>query len=356
MPQSSIDEIARLPPLPNHEKEPGAQPEAMRGCKAKLLKQQSRMCTTDRIDVAVVLNVHGGFAPYDARAVCPSWGTRHVTREVVEGAQDLWAEVVWELSVVSFQLEFLHADRALAPTHYTVEDDILLRKQLVTDIWLNNEEDAVLLHPNWEEQMPERRGGKDGRGEDDEGEGKGEGEGEGHDASVVGGTTGPNTVANSHLSLPQQTRCHPCRPHRPFIALVLAFVTPPPLSPPLCFPLYWLLSGTALNQEYCGRPLGVLILVLLDDSQSSMRPSSSAPKLTMLPVHHSFALFNPVRTSTVPASIPCPTMDHDLFGYRSVRATIQTSVLPVPFPIYHSMPLPLHNEVPVVDLSGHYSL
>ncbi|PCH40630.1 hypothetical protein WOLCODRAFT_159689 [Wolfiporia cocos MD-104 SS10] len=153
-PQSSIDEIARLPPLPNHEKEPGAQPEAMRGHKAKLLKQRSRMRTTDRIDVAVVLNVHGGFVPYDARAVCPSWGTRHVTREVVEGAQDLWAEVVWELSVVSFRLEFLHADRALAPTHYTVEDDILLREQLVTDIWLNNEEDAMLLRPNWEEQTP----------------------------------------------------------------------------------------------------------------------------------------------------------------------------------------------------------
>ncbi|PCH45157.1 hypothetical protein WOLCODRAFT_159423 [Wolfiporia cocos MD-104 SS10] len=112
------------------------------------------MRTTDHIDVAVVLNVHGGFAPYDARAVCPSWGTRHITREVVEGAQDLWAEVVWELSVVSFRLEFLHADRALAPTHYATEDDILLREQLVTDIWLNNEEDAVLLRPNWEEQTP----------------------------------------------------------------------------------------------------------------------------------------------------------------------------------------------------------
>ncbi|PCH43404.1 hypothetical protein WOLCODRAFT_153460 [Wolfiporia cocos MD-104 SS10] len=107
----------------------------------------------------------------------------------------------------------------------------------------------------------------------------------------------------------------------------------------------YLRCWTTLSRPRALHPLPTTLPVRCGAPKLTMLPvRHGAPKPIMLPVHCSFALFDPVRTSTAPASVPCPTMDHDLFGYRSVRATIQTPVLPVPFPIYRTAATPSEDE------------
>ncbi|PCH40508.1 hypothetical protein WOLCODRAFT_150560 [Wolfiporia cocos MD-104 SS10] len=114
------------------------------------------------------------------------------------------------------------------------------------------------------------------------------------------------------------------------IVLTPAVLAPSPLPPPLCFPLHWLLSGTALDQEYCGPPSGVPVLTLLDDSQSSACPSSSGVLdptnviiPTTLPVGRACVLSDPARTFPIPAS----------------TTTLLSMATPDPTPILQALPI-----------------
>ncbi|PCH36155.1 hypothetical protein WOLCODRAFT_156881 [Wolfiporia cocos MD-104 SS10] len=130
-PKNSTREISRLPPLLNAKEDGCTEKDGEQlaeGCKVKIVKQRSWLRIGDHIDVTVLMNMHREFVPYNEGLVCPSWGMKHISRLVVEGAEGLWVQVVWELSMVSFHLEFLHVDRAIAADQYISEEDIPMCK------------------------------------------------------------------------------------------------------------------------------------------------------------------------------------------------------------------------------------
>lgn len=74
-----------------------------------------------RIDVNVRFGVHAHFAPYNSAESFP-WGSSNVSLEMATVDRVLQAEIVWELSVLNFRLEFLALDRLLRKDIYEHDD------------------------------------------------------------------------------------------------------------------------------------------------------------------------------------------------------------------------------------------
>ncbi|OBZ78481.1 hypothetical protein A0H81_01593 [Grifola frondosa] len=125
-PVSLPTDIARLPSNPDvdpstlkrtRELEDGETHEACSSGERRRFKR-----IADRIDVNVRFGVHARFTPYQAALTMPSWGQLNVTRAVADMDRTLWGEVVWELTVMNFRLEFLDVDQDLLPALYAEED------------------------------------------------------------------------------------------------------------------------------------------------------------------------------------------------------------------------------------------
>lgn len=86
-----------------------------------------------RGEINVRFGLHAGFHPYDFSETS-QWGSASISHEGMKSS-DLWAEVVWELSVLNFRLELLQLDRIHCPSLYIVADGGFSRSQAIADVW-----------------------------------------------------------------------------------------------------------------------------------------------------------------------------------------------------------------------------
>lgn len=126
-PQSSSHDMARLPPWPRKTKKARLEPQvasnvtSASSVEVRKRKKALDRRVADRVDIGVRFLVHAGFAPYDD-TTSPQWGRTFVTSKMAHEDKDLWAEVVWELSVANFRLELLQLDRKVVMGVYCYED------------------------------------------------------------------------------------------------------------------------------------------------------------------------------------------------------------------------------------------
>ena len=101
----------------------------------------------ERADVHVRFGIFGGFGPYDPSSVF-QWGDMKVDRRMADKDEVLWREIVWELSILNFRLEFLQLDRDLVPEFHPQTDESLAaeREAAVFKIWGEG------LRPMWEQK------------------------------------------------------------------------------------------------------------------------------------------------------------------------------------------------------------
>lgn len=95
-------------------------------------KQQDMLAM--RATISVRFGVHGKFAPYNSEMTV-WWQGDIISRKDVESRKDIWATVVWELSLLSFRLELLQLDRHYCPSLYLGQDGGFVRSQAVAGIW-----------------------------------------------------------------------------------------------------------------------------------------------------------------------------------------------------------------------------
>lgn len=90
--------------------------------------------------------MYAGFEPYE-QDMSAQWGNLTVTHSVANSDEQLWAEVVWELSVLNFRLEFAGLDRQLAADFYLRDDQSIAahREASVFRIW-----DTCGIRPLWQ--------------------------------------------------------------------------------------------------------------------------------------------------------------------------------------------------------------
>ncbi|KAH9930799.1 hypothetical protein B0H21DRAFT_711944, partial [Amylocystis lapponica] len=126
-PKSSRADIERLPVEP---------PTLKRSRKdgGEMTKQNLR-CLADRVDIAVRFGVQGGFRPFDSAGTIAQWGTLQVMQDVAATNSNFWAEVVWELSIVTFRLKLLELDRTVLAKEYENDLFALSRVMLLQQIW-----------------------------------------------------------------------------------------------------------------------------------------------------------------------------------------------------------------------------
>lgn len=122
------------------------------GGKKRIAKSRQRLA--NRVDIAVRFGIYAGFAPYENSIVC-QWGDDQITRAQADSSPDLWAEVVWELSVLQFRLEILELDRVLLPMFYLATDKRVGadREAKVCRIW-NTGGIRIMWHTNRQERDP----------------------------------------------------------------------------------------------------------------------------------------------------------------------------------------------------------
>lgn len=137
-PQAPLEDIKKLP-LGSLETGKPHRPESFstHNKKSKWRLSMSRLAA--RIDVHVRFGVYAGFSPYDAAVARCQWGNQEITSSHALQDRDLWAEVLWELSVMNFRLEFADLDRELLPHVYKDADQrfAAAREAKVCGIWLS---------------------------------------------------------------------------------------------------------------------------------------------------------------------------------------------------------------------------
>ncbi len=105
---SLSDRIARSVPHGTHD-----------GLSAEQRRKQRQIC--DRADINARFALQGGFAPYRSD-MCPLFSSvrrnQEITLAIAEQDKNLWSELVWEISVVSFRMEFCGLDVVLLPDLY----------------------------------------------------------------------------------------------------------------------------------------------------------------------------------------------------------------------------------------------
>ncbi|KAI0054765.1 hypothetical protein BV25DRAFT_1922393 [Artomyces pyxidatus] len=160
LPQSSPDLIARLPPAPGPDHPStsahptaaslgkrtftmadGVEQEDPRGTRTPTQRARN---AAERVDIAVRFGVHGGIPPYHPDQT-PKWRGVAVDRARVDEDQALWAEVLWELTVAQFRLEFLWMEMEVMESAYADSYE-LVRQRDATRIWTYS--GAVLPDPD----------------------------------------------------------------------------------------------------------------------------------------------------------------------------------------------------------------
>lgn len=135
-PIAKAEDIAKLPLRPGHDdrNSNGKRERPSQGGSNRTLKNDRR--TRDRVDINVRLNVHAGFPPYEETQTA-YYLSRELRLTDVEGDVRLYAEVVWDLSVLHFRLEFLALDAICFPysDHPPTPQMINSRQMYITSIW-----------------------------------------------------------------------------------------------------------------------------------------------------------------------------------------------------------------------------
>ena len=147
-------EIARLPPNPRAEQMPkrlterdlesGPPTKKPRVVKENSSGKKQRALAASRGIVNVRFGLYGQFVPYDKTFVA-GWRSQQLTFEPLRVASNIWAEVVWELSVLNFRLELLQLDRHYCSEQYAGLDGGFARSQTVAAIW----GDDGMIAPDW---------------------------------------------------------------------------------------------------------------------------------------------------------------------------------------------------------------
>ncbi|EMD38690.1 hypothetical protein CERSUDRAFT_94227 [Gelatoporia subvermispora B] len=88
----------------------------------------------DRLDISVRFNVHAGFTPHSSSASF-TWGKERIDRARADSDRTLWAEIVWELSILDFRFELLDLDREMVPHIYLDLTSALKREDLIKSVW-----------------------------------------------------------------------------------------------------------------------------------------------------------------------------------------------------------------------------
>ncbi|ETW83432.1 hypothetical protein HETIRDRAFT_109123 [Heterobasidion irregulare TC 32-1] len=116
-PLSSLADIIRLPvaPPPNKKARIGNDPNVPKAQRNPNMKAQRHII--ECVDINVRFFVYGGFKPYDS-AQSYRRGSLVVDREKADTDKGLWAEVIWELSLMNFRLKLLELDRELLKSIY----------------------------------------------------------------------------------------------------------------------------------------------------------------------------------------------------------------------------------------------
>ncbi|KAH9949883.1 hypothetical protein B0H21DRAFT_726583 [Amylocystis lapponica] len=155
-PKSSRADIERLPVEPSP-------PKRSREAGGEMSRRNLRRLA-DRVDIAVRFGVQGGFLPFDSASTLVNWGTLQVTQDVAATKSDFWAEVIWELSVLTFRLELLELDRIILAKEYedtdlfassrlTVLRQIWSPNQAVCPSWHFDKRQNLLAEAEWDDRV-----------------------------------------------------------------------------------------------------------------------------------------------------------------------------------------------------------
>lgn len=123
------EELAKLPKVLRSEEGPSRKKQKADNAEGR--ERKRRLAAHGKINVR--FGLHAGFSPY-AFSDAPQWGSRSISYEDMQSS-DLWAEVVWELSVLNFRLEFLQLDRYYCPSLYSAADGGFSRSQAIAIVW-----------------------------------------------------------------------------------------------------------------------------------------------------------------------------------------------------------------------------
>lgn len=128
--QEHLSVLPANPKVPS--KRPSAEPEE--GEMLNFKKRRTEQTAAQRGAVNVRFGVHGGFAPYDT-AMKIRWGDRSYSLEELSTAQEVWAALLYDLTIVNFRLEVLQLDRHYCPHLYAGADGGFQRSQSIIAVW-----------------------------------------------------------------------------------------------------------------------------------------------------------------------------------------------------------------------------
>lgn len=163
-PQSTREDIERLPPSPRGFKRLRAEPKPIKSNRSRAVAgskdinqvqdngvMQRTKSThaadrryANRVDINVRFGVHLGFEPYTPDLVC-QFGEKSITRLDADTDDKLAAMVLWELALFSFRIELLLLDRAIMAACWAEGEDARVRERAVKMIW-----DTGSVRPQWE--------------------------------------------------------------------------------------------------------------------------------------------------------------------------------------------------------------
>lgn len=135
-PSSPAADLAKLPPPPvGYVATSSHSDSTARNHQAKKHRMRNVARSARRIDVNVRFGVHACFPPYNSQDVFP-WGNTAVSLADASKNRALQGEVVWELSVVGFRLDFLMLDRRLRTEMYDRDEQTAAeRESAICAIW-----------------------------------------------------------------------------------------------------------------------------------------------------------------------------------------------------------------------------
>lgn len=143
-PKSRIEDIKKLPEAPDappstavKRVREGGEPFAVEppAVRKPTTNRKNLKRLADRIDISVRFNVHAGFLPYSDALPEPTWGAESIPRARADTDKTLWAEIVWELSVLGFRFELLDLDREMVPDQYADPAKAAEREDAIKGIW-----------------------------------------------------------------------------------------------------------------------------------------------------------------------------------------------------------------------------
>ncbi|THH21305.1 hypothetical protein EUX98_g8418 [Antrodiella citrinella] len=136
--KASVEDICRLPVRAVQTKErnrvEGDKPSKRRRVDNNHNDRKFDKRLGTRLDINVRFGVHAGFPPLEDTD-SNMWGGDEYTAQQLLGKGEVWAEIVWELSMVSFRLEVMQVDRALCADIYRTSDGAWERTNAAAHVW-----------------------------------------------------------------------------------------------------------------------------------------------------------------------------------------------------------------------------